>query len=116
MRYLYELPKVVFNHNAYCLDRRLEELRGVRDPNDKIDLEVYEAEMERRHQRGIQLEADTERFRVDQLNVGGSRPQSANERKPRTSLQKAGSWPPKPIKWNNARLEHIARRAGNPVC
>jgi hypothetical protein len=64
VRYLYELPKVVFNSKAYYLDYRLEELRNVRDPNDKIDLEVYEAETERRRQRGLQLEADTERFRA----------------------------------------------------
>jgi hypothetical protein len=64
VRYLYELPKVVFNNQAYYLDYRLEELRNVRDPNDKIDLEVYEAEVERRRQRGLQLEADTERFRA----------------------------------------------------
>ncbi len=64
MRYLYELPKVVFNSKAYYLDHRLEELRNVRDPNDKIDLEVYEAEMERRRQRGVQLEAETARCRA----------------------------------------------------
>lgn len=64
VRYLYELPKVVFNHKANYLDRRLEELRGVLDQNDKIDLEVYEAEMERRRQRGLQLEAETARFRA----------------------------------------------------
>ncbi|MCA3642831.1 MAG: hypothetical protein IOC63_13390 [Methylobacterium sp.] len=64
MRYLYELPKVVFNHKAYYLDRRLEELRNVWAPNDKIDLEICEMEMERRRQRGLQLEADTERFRA----------------------------------------------------
>ncbi|MCA3160370.1 MAG: hypothetical protein ING31_12405 [Burkholderiales bacterium] len=64
MRYLYELPKVVFNNKAYYLDHRLEELRGVRDPNDKVDLEVYEAEMERRRQRGLQIEAETARFRA----------------------------------------------------
>ncbi len=63
MRYLYELPKVVFNHKAYYLDRRLEELRNVRDPNDKIDLEVYEAEMERRRQRGLKLEEESARLR-----------------------------------------------------
>jgi len=47
VRYLYELPKVVFNNKAYYLDHRLEELRGVRDPNDRVDLEVYEAETAR---------------------------------------------------------------------
>lgn len=62
MRYLYELPKVVFNSKAYYLDVRLEELRNVRDPNDKIDLEVYEAEMERRRQRGLQREAEMNRM------------------------------------------------------
>lgn len=62
MRYIYELPKVVFNHKAYYLDRRLEELRNVRDPNDKIDLEVYEAEMECRRQRGLQRETEVDRM------------------------------------------------------
>ena len=62
MRYLYELPKVVFNHKAYYLDRRLEELRNVRDPNDKIDLEVYEAEMERRRQLGLQRDNEVDRM------------------------------------------------------
>jgi hypothetical protein len=47
VRYLYELPKVVFNNKAYYLDHRLEELRGVRDPNDRVDLEVHEAETAR---------------------------------------------------------------------
>jgi hypothetical protein len=62
VRYLYELPKVVFNHKAYYLDRRLEEPRNVRDPNDKIDLEVYEMEMERRRQRGLQRETEVRRM------------------------------------------------------
>ena len=70
MRYLYELPKVVFNHKAYYLDRRLEELRNVRDPNDKIDLEVYEKEMERRRQRGLALEEETARFRAKMRDRG----------------------------------------------
>jgi hypothetical protein len=70
VRYLYELPKVVFNHKAYYLDRRLEELRNVRDPNDKIDLEVYEKEMERRRQRGLTLEEETARFRAKMRDRG----------------------------------------------